>query len=249
VSEDPATGAKKTPAPKTVHADKGGGGSKWLLGGAAAVLLLGAGYVAWQNFAPTQSTTDMAYNDSAYAPEPLRAGPVDDNTDPFTSAEADSAPDAAPASASSQAAAPARRAPARSTPAAAPVPEATIGITPASAEMYNDDEIVVTARRPIWAETPSARRLSAMYPQRALDRGREGEARLACVVQQRGVLDCDQIEATPGGFGPAAERVARTYRHATTLADGSDAVGTPVNLRVVFRIQEEQARRAGRLRG
>jgi len=245
VSEDPS--AKKTHAPKTTHAEKGGGG-KWLIGAAAAVLLAGAGYVGWQNFGPEQTSTGMAYNDQ-YASEPMRAGPIeaDENL-----GLAESASDAAPPPAvetQTAAATPQRRTPARSTPAAEPIPEATIGITPASASVYDDDEIVVTARRPIWAQTPSARRLSAMYPQRALERGREGEARLACVVQDRGMLDCDQIEATPGGFGPAAERVARAYRHSTTLSDGGNAVGTPVNLRVVFRIEEEQARRAGRLRG
>src|SRR5688572_428128 len=87
---------------------------------------------------------------------------------------------------------------------------------------------------------PSAsRRLSALYPERALERGREGEARLHCIVQAGGTLDCERLSETPGGFGPAALRVARTLRHAPRLEDGSDAEGTPVRLRVVFRMAEE----------
>ncbi|UPT63863.1 MAG: energy transducer TonB [Hyphomonadaceae bacterium JAD_PAG50586_4] len=93
--------------------------------------------------------------------------------------------------------------------------------------------------RPIWARTPNERRLSALYPERALARGREGEARLTCIVQDGGALDCDRVSETPGGFGAAAVRVARTFRHAPQLADGSNAIGTPVNLRVVFRIDDD----------
>ena len=89
---------------------------------------------------------------------------------------------------------------------------------------------------------PSERHLSALYPQRALERGREGEASLHCTVQDSGALDCVRVEETPGGFGNAALRVARTLRHAPQLADGSDAAGSPVNLRVVFRIADDQRR-------
>ena len=35
-------------------------------------------------------------------------------------------------------------------------------------------------------------------------------------------------------------RVARSYRHATKRADGSDATSTPVILRVVFRMEEDE---------
>jgi len=101
-----------------------------------------------------------------------------------------------------------------------------------------DDVIVHAPRRPIWASTPSARRLSALYPERALERGREGQAQLHCTVEERGRLDCAPVSATPGGFGAAAVRVARTFRHARTLENGHSAIGTPLYLRVVFRIEE-----------
>jgi TonB family protein len=81
-----------------------------------------------------------------------------------------------------------------------------------------------------------------MYPERARARGREGEARLHCIVQAGGALDCERVSATPGGFGHAALRVARTLRHAPTLADGTDATGSPVRLRVVFRMEDADRR-------
>jgi TonB family protein len=201
--------------------------AKWLLGGAAAVLLLGAGYFAWKTMAPTQENqTETAYNDP-YAAEPL--APSQEAT------AADVAADASPAASEPPAPRPARRARA--------VPEETIGVTPASATTSHDsDEIVVTARRPTWTQTPSARRLAALYPERARARGREGEARLHCTVQDGGALDCEQVSETSRDFGQAALRVARTLRHSPQLADGRDAAGTPVNLRVVFRMEDERRR-------
>jgi len=89
---------------------------------------------------------------------------------------------------------------------------------------------------------PSARRLAAYYPARLLERRREGEARLHCTVLAGGALDCARVDETPG-FGDAALRVARSLRHAPQLADGSDATGAAVNLRVIFRLSEEDRRR------
>lgn len=219
----------------TIRASKGGGGAKWLLGAAAAVVLLGGGYYVWKNYAPTESNAELAYNDP-YAEEPLRAGALEQDQDAIAES---AATDESVASTETRSSEPARRSTAR----AAAVPEETIGITPIGATTEDGDDIIVrAARRPIWASAPSERRLSAFYPDRALDRGREGEARLHCTVQDGGALDCARVSETPGGFGNAALRVARTYRHAPQLADGSDAAGTPVNLRVVFRIEDERRR-------
>ncbi len=229
----------KPQAAQKVRADKGGGGARWLIGAAvAAAVVLAGGYAMWTMWGPTPNdSVETAANDP-YASEPLSALAPD--AGPDASASDDSV--AAPA-ASEPAPTPARR----RAPRPEEVPEATIGVTPANANaeetlQSGGDDIVITARRPIWASTPSARRLSALYPERALERGREGEARLACVVQERGVLDCERIEETRAEFGAAALRVARTFRHSTTLADGGNAVGTPVNLRVVFRIAEDERR-------
>lgn len=214
-----------------------GGGAKWLLAAAAAAILLGGGYLAWTNYGPRQGAVQEASGDSYYT-APAPAGPLAPSTPLPESATTDESA-ASSISTEARASAPARRA----TPRTAVVPEATIGVTPTGAT-EDSDEIVVTAPpRPIWARTPSARQLSALYPERALQRGREGEAYLHCTVQNNGALDCAPVEATPGGFGNAALRVARTYRHASTLANGGDATGTPVNLRVVFRMEDEARRR------
>ena len=215
----------------TIRSSKSGGsGGKWLIGAAAAVVLLGGGYLAW-SMSQNPNQADYAYSD-AYDND-RRAGALDSENyaDDLSADENIAAP------ASADAPPPARRAAAPAT----PVPEATIGITPISATTTADDsDIVVTAApRPVWASAPSARRLSAMYPTRQLERGREGEARLQCVVEDGGGLQCERVSETPG-FGGAALRVANTLRHAPTRADGSSAGGTPVNLRVVFRIDESR---------
>ncbi|MEQ1817420.1 MAG: energy transducer TonB [Terricaulis sp.] len=233
----------------TIRASKGGGGGgKLLLGAIAAAVLVGGGYWAYQNYAQPTDGAQTAYNDqyrseSSYGDDSLRAGPIDPSDEPVADTASTDTP---PASTSSSA---------RSTPAARrqvaqteEVPEVTIGVTPINATSEdvaytdNEDLVVTAAPRPIWDRTPTARRLSALYPERALERGREGEARLHCTVIEGGALDCARVSETPGGFGPAAVRVARTFRHSSTLADGRDATGSPVNLRVVFRIDDNTRR-------
>jgi TonB family protein len=238
VNDDPNHGATEIRASKG-----GGGGGKWLLGGLAAVVLLGGGYFAWKSLQPTgQTDLETAYNDT-YDADQVRAGPIPPSDE--LTADTASSDSAAPPPASTER----RSSPARRTTASTDtVPEQTIGITPVNASgdelatVANDEDIVVTAPpRPIWARTPSARRLSAFYPDRALQRGREGEAQLHCTVLDGGALDCAKVSETPGGgFGNAALRVSRSLRHAAVRRDGADATGTPVNLRVVFRIEDDR---------
>jgi TonB family protein len=231
----------------TIRASKGSGGGagKWLIGGLAAVVLAGGGYAAYKTVGPgaqQQQNAEIAYDDQ-YGDDPLRAGPLESEDN--LAAESAATDEVAPAPA-----APARRSTARRQVASADtIPEETFGVTPASVTTEEiaaetGDDIVVRARpRPVWTRTPSERRLASLYPVRALERGREGEARLGCTVQQNGALACTTLEETPGGFGTAAQRVARTLRHAPTRADGTDAIGTPVNLRVVFRLEDEDRQR------
>lgn len=233
--DDDETVARAT----TVHARKGGGAGKWLLGGLVVLVLGGAGYMAWKNYTPASSPeTQTAYNDpyAAGTPHAVPLPPAQGN------AENPASPNEAASSASTTpAAAPARRRAVARTPA---TPEETVGITPASAtaEGANNAEeegIVVNApARPVWSRTPTARRLARLYPVAAQEQGREGEAQLHCTVMQDGALDCVRVSETRG-FGNAALRVARTFRHAPQLADGRDAAGTPVNLRVLFRLPPE----------
>lgn len=233
----------------TIRAKGGGGGGKLVLGAVVAALLVGGGYYAWRTYAP-QDGAQTAYNDAysspadEYADETLR-GPIDTSDDTLADTASADESAAAPASLQARTTAPARRAAAQPE----PVPEVTIGVTPINASpdelatTESEDLVVAAPRRPVWQRTPTARRLSAMYPERALERGREGEARLACIVQDGGALACEKLSETPGGFGNAALRVARTFRHSSTLSDGSAAAGSPVNLRVVFRINDEESQR------
>lgn len=224
----------------TIRASRSGGAGKWLILAIAALVLAGAGYLAWTQFGPNAARDQHAFNEyDDYAEEPLRAGPLA----PLDAAE-DQAPDEAQPAAQSprRAAAPARVA------AAEPVPEATIGVRPISVSSQDtalsneSEEVVVRAPRPVWTRTPSAQRLASLYPARALERGREGEARLRCTIAAGGALDCERAEETRREFGVAALRVSRGFRHATTRADGTSAIGAPVNLRVVFQIEDEGRR-------
>jgi TonB family protein len=227
----------------TIRASKGGGGSKWLLGAAAAVVLVGGAYAALKTLSPDERA-EIAYNEP-YADEPLRAAPLERDNDARTADITADEPTAAPASSEARSRAPARRSAARADSVTRTdyVAEETIGITPVNATLDASDEVIVRgARRPVWTRTPSERRLSALYPQTALEAGRDGEARLQCMVADDGALDCTRVQETSRNFGNAAMRVARTLRHAPQRADGSDATGTPVNLRVVFKIEEDDRR-------
>lgn len=233
------------PKIRTAGEEHKGGAGRWLIGAAAAALVLVSGYALYTNYGPSESGTQSAFNDSyeSTTAEPLRANSLDDDASIADGASTDAMlPSSAVASSSESAR---TTTPRRSTAAQRTVvaSEETIGITPASATVdeTGDDIIVRAAPRPIWVRTPSARRLTTLYPRIALDRGREGEARLACIVEDGGSLDCETVSAT-SGFSGAAQRVAHTFRHAPQLADGSSATGTPVNLRVLFRLEEERNR-------
>jgi len=218
-------------------------GMKWLAGAAAAALLLGGGYYAWSQYGSPQSAT--ASNQQSFAQasdESMRAGPL-----PGQSADNAAAPNDLGASSPSES----QTAAATSTRRHAvtrdnAVPEEVIGVTPASATSDDDANAIIVEgqRRPVWTQTPSNRRLAETYPARALERGREGEASVHCTVLSNGALDCVPVSEYPAraGFSGAALRVAHMYRHAQTRRDGTDAVGSPVNLRVVFRISDDERR-------
>lgn len=251
MSHEPAEGK-----PVTIHASKEGGGAwKWLAGAAVAAVLAGGGYLAWQNSEHGQPNQNMGQNLASNEAQfgqtsqaPIQAGPLPaqqaDNSIASPNESGSSSNSAAPS-------------PHRS--AAASVPQETIGVTPASttrsatgnagtseiADAQDSEPIIVEGqRRPVWTRTPAAWRLAQTYPTRALEEGREGEASLHCTVLSNGALDCAPVSEYPArsGFSGAAMRVAHMYRHAQTTKDGRDAVGSPVNLRVLFRVDDNTRR-------
>lgn len=219
---------------------------KWLAGAAVAALVLGGGYYAVTNMpAPTNEPMEVAsYQSKSSDVAPYAAGPM--NTDTST-ADLTTAPSAIASESGAASSTTSTRSRARTVQTAQVdvVPETVIGVAPSSVANDADEVVVTGARRPVWVSTPTARRLSAMYPARALEREREGEASLRCIVQDGGSLACERVSETPtrAGFGNAALRVARTFKHAPTRYDGASATGTPVNLRVMFRITDEDQRR------
>jgi len=248
--------------PVTIRASKGGGGAwKWIAGAAAAAVLAGGGYYAWQNYGATPSNTNVASNDTQQFAQtsepPIQAGPL-----PAQQANNNVAsPDESGSSSRSSSGTNTTAGPSRSgtsssgTQTAAATssrrhtvqqtPQETIGVMPASMTTQESEPIIVEgARRPVWTRTPAAWRLAETYPTRALEQGREGEASLRCTVLSNGALDCAPVSEYPArsGFGGAALRVAHMFRHAQTLKDGRDAVGSPVNLRVVFRVDDNTRR-------
>jgi TonB family protein len=242
---------KPSETPKTeAHASKGSG-LKWLGGAALAAVLLGGGYYAWSQYGPSQSSASNEQS-QPYAQNgeaPLHAGAL-----PPQSGESVASPNESSTYSSGTQTAnpttPARRRTSSHAAATAPAEE-VIGVTPASATRsasatgQDGEPIVVEAqRRPVWTRTPAAWRLAETYPTRALEQGREGEASLHCTVLNNGALDCAPVSEYPAraGFGGAALRVAHMYRHAQTRRDGKDAIGSPVNLRVVFRIDDNTRR-------
>ena len=245
-SSDPKHDAKGVHYAKPTHVRGENNVGKWLAGAAVAALVLGGGYYAVKNFpAPNSEPTEVAsYDPDANIVTPYTAGPV---TSGVASTEStSSAPSIASDSSTSSSTSSTRtRTRAVKTAEADVIPETVVGVTPASITTDSDELVITGTRRPVWVSTPSARRLSAMYPTRALEREREGEASLRCIVQDGGSLACERVSETPSraGFGNAALRVARTFKHAPTRYDGANAAGTPVNLRVMFRIADEENRR------
>ncbi|MBL8548506.1 MAG: TonB family protein [Hyphomonadaceae bacterium] len=206
----------------------GGGWKNWAIGAVLAVILVGGGYAAYRTFGPSHQerpTSDLAAND------PSALSPYD--SDQLPAPEIAPEPEAPPPQTMKRP---------KVVPAPEPI-EAVVGIAPEEEPPTTDEIVVAGARRPIWAQTPSRRRLSTIYPERELQDGREGEAQLTCTVLPDGALDCTRVSETSIGFGRAALRLSRMYKHAPERWDGAAAAGSTLNLRVVFRMSEDSRRR------
>ena len=87
-----------------------------------------------------------------------------------------------------------------------------------------------------WAQRPSARRISDLYPQRALREGIGGRVTMDCVVLSSLGVNCTIASESPAGegFGRAALSASSSYRASPTLSNGQSAVGSRTRIAVSF---------------
>lgn len=88
----------------------------------------------------------------------------------------------------------------------------------------------------VWAQRPSARRISDLYPRSALNDGVGGRVVLDCRVLGDLSVSCSVASETPSGagFGRAAMSASGSYRARATLSDGSSAIGSSTRIAVNF---------------
>ncbi|MBL8544905.1 MAG: hypothetical protein JNL81_00485 [Hyphomonadaceae bacterium] len=88
----------------------------------------------------------------------------------------------------------------------------------------------------VWAQRPTARRISELYPRGAANAGVGGRVVMDCRVQGDLSVACSVASETPSGngFGRAALSASNSYRASPTLSDGSSAVGSTTRIAVNF---------------
>ncbi|HYD71488.1 MAG TPA: hypothetical protein VEF55_00010 [Candidatus Binatia bacterium] len=88
----------------------------------------------------------------------------------------------------------------------------------------------------VWAQRPSARRISELYPSRALREGVGGRVELSCNVRSNQSLSCSVASESPAGlgFGQAALNASNSYRASPALSDGSSSTGSQARIVVQF---------------
>jgi protein TonB len=91
-----------------------------------------------------------------------------------------------------------------------------------------------------WAQRPSSRRISDLYPDRAMRDGVGGRVELSCRVLTDPSLNCGVASESPSGmgFGRAAIAAASSYRANPTRSDGSPAANSTTRIGVQFRAPE-----------
>lgn len=87
-----------------------------------------------------------------------------------------------------------------------------------------------------WAQRPTARRISDLYPRRALNQGIGGRVQLDCVIQADLSASCSIASESPAGegFGRAALSASSSYRAQPNLSNGQSAVGSRTRIAVAF---------------
>jgi protein TonB len=115
-------------------------------------------------------------------------------------------------------------------------PPATGGSTAASAAVPTTPPRPTPSAAVVWAQRPSARRISELYPARALREGLGGRVELDCSVRANLSLACGVATESPSGlgFGRAALGASSSYRARSTMSDGSEAIGARTRIVVQF---------------
>jgi protein TonB len=116
--------------------------------------------------------------------------------------------------------------------AVTPTPSSSIAATPPQ----SDPSTLRAAAAVTWAQRPTARRISELYPARALREGMGGRVQLDCLVQADLSVACTIASESPAGegFGRAALSASNAYRARPTLSDGSSAIGARTRIAVAF---------------
>lgn len=93
----------------------------------------------------------------------------------------------------------------------------------------------------LWASRPSASRISALYPTRAMRDNVGGRVELDCTVQAGLTLACTVARETPAalGFGRAALQAAGAYRARPELSNGGSSVGARTRIAIQFQAPGE----------
>ncbi len=87
-----------------------------------------------------------------------------------------------------------------------------------------------------WLQRPTAEQAYDAYPPFALERDIAGKATLDCLVEAEGALTCQVESETPPdrSFGGASLGLARFYRVAPALADGTPTTGLRARLTMSY---------------
>ncbi|MBI1251213.1 MAG: hypothetical protein GC189_07060 [Alphaproteobacteria bacterium] len=128
--------------------------------------------------------------------------------------------------------------------ALAPLPTPAAQVTPASAPQLQaptptPPQVRLRPGAVTWADRPSASRISALFPARALRENVSGRAELDCLILTTYQARCVVVSESPQGygFGQAAMRASGGFRAERALDDGSPAVGARTRVAITFRAE------------